>query len=157
MINLFESKRLNRLSDKDIVFNTLDVKKNSKHGFFQQMTDIYIFALALGIKRKKRAKLSGPTSEPIHVSYFNDEQKKFFDMAILYCEAGNLDALDKSSEETVSKMKQTIEEYTNGGLEIIREKIELHPENTFNIIQLLVDKELKNDLPEDIDDDLGWD
>lgn len=156
MINLFESKRLNRLSDKDIVFNTLDVKKNNKHGFFQQMTEIYVFALALGIKRKKRVKLSGPTSESIHVSYFNDEQKKFFDMAILYSEAGELDALDKSSEETVAQMKQTIEEYTNGGLEIIREKIESHPENAFNIIKLLIDQELKNDLPEDVDADLEW-
>lgn len=154
MINLFESKRLNRLSDKDLVFNTLDAKKNSKHGFFQQMTDIYIFALALGVKRKKRAKLSGPTSESIHVSYFNDEQKKFFDMIILYSEAGELDSLDKSSEEVVAEMKKTIEEYANGGLEIIRDKIESHPENAFNIIKLLIDQELKSDLPEDIDDDL---
>lgn len=154
MINLFESKRLNRLSDKDLVFNTLDTKKNSKHGFFQQMTDIYIFALALGVKRKKRAKLSGPTSESIHVSYFNDEQKKFFDMIILYSEAGELDSLDKSSEAVVAEMKKTIEEYANGGLEIIREKIESHPENAFNAIKLLIDQELKSDLPEDIDDDL---
>lgn len=156
MINLFEPKRLNRSSDKDIVFNTLDIKKNNKYGFFHQMTDIYIFALALGLKRKKRMRLLGQTSEPIHVSYFNDEQKKFFDMVILYSETGSLDSLDKSSEENVLQIKKTIEEYANGGLEILREKIEVHPENAFNIIKLLVDQELKSDLPENIDDDLDW-
>ena len=156
MLNLFESKRLARAEDKDIVFKTLDVKKNNKSGFFQQMTDIYVFAIAVGLKNKKKSKISGPTSEAIHVSYFNDEQKKFFDMAILYDEAGKLDSLDKSSDEIVNNMKKILEEYANGGLEILKEKIGSHPENAFNTIKLLIDKELKDDLPEDIDDDLEW-
>ena len=153
MIDLFESKRLNRLTDKEIVFNTLDMKKNPKYGFFQQMTDIYVFALALGVKRHKRIKLVGNT-EAIHLTSFSDEQKKFFDMILLYAEAGKLDILDKSSEDTVTLMKKIIEEYTNGGLEILKEKIEIHPENAFNILKLLIDEELKADLPEDIDDEL---
>lgn len=156
MLDLFESKRLSRAANKDKVFEILDIKKNNKYGFFQQMTEIYIFALALGLKNKKRAKISGPTSEAIHVSYFNDEQKKFFDMAILYSEAGNLNALDKSSENNVNEMKKTIEEYANGGLEILLDKIESHPEGAFNKIILLIDQELKNDLPDDIDDDLDF-
>ena len=52
MLNLFESKRLARAEDKDIVFKNLDIKKNNKSIFFQQLTDIYVFAIALGIKNK---------------------------------------------------------------------------------------------------------
>lgn len=154
MIDLFESKRLNRLKDKDPVFEVLDKKKNSRYGFFQHMFDIYIFAVALGIKNRKRSSLHGPTSESIHVSYFTDEQKKFLDMVVLYSEAGRLDALDKSSEECVNEMKKTIEEYANGGLQLMLDKISLHPEDAFNILVRLIDHELKADIPDDIDDDL---
>ncbi|MDD5161111.1 MAG: hypothetical protein PHI47_13755 [Sulfuricurvum sp.] len=156
MIDLFESKRLARAQDKDEVFKRLDVKKDSRYGFFQQMTDIYIFALALGLKNRKRSKIIGPTSESIHVSYFTDEQKKFFDMAVLYSEAGKLESLDKASEDCVSEMRKIIEEYTNGGLQIILDHIQVHPEDAFNIVVRLIDRELKDGLPEDIDEDISW-
>jgi dnd system-associated protein 4 len=156
MLNLFESKRLARAQDKDEVFKTLDIKKDSRHGFFQQMTDIYVFALALGLKNRKRSKIVGPTSESIHVSYFNEDQKKFFDMAVLYSEAGRLGSLDKASEESVNEMKKTIEEYTNGGLQILLDSIHAHPEDAFNIIVRLIGKQLKEGLPEDIDEDISW-
>lgn len=156
MVDLFEAKRLARAQDKDEVFKRLDIKKDSRYGFFQQMTDIYIFALALGLKNRKRSKIVGPTSESIHVSYFNDEQKKFFDMAVLYTEAGRLESLDKASEESVNEMKKIIEEYANGGLQIILDNIQVHPEDAFNIIVRLIDKQLKDGLPEDIDEDISW-
>lgn len=156
MLDLFYSKRLARAKDKDKVFEILDIKKNSKYGFFQQLTEIYVFAIALGLKNKKRTKISGPTSEAIHVSYFGEEQRKYFDLVCLYSEEGKLDALDKSSEDAVNNMKTILEEYANGGLEIILDKIDLHPENSFNTIKLLIDKELKEDFPDDIDDDLEW-
>lgn len=154
-MNVFDSKRLARTQDKDLVFETLLVK-NPRSGFFQQMTDVYMFALALGVKRKKRSRLVGTQGNAISMGYFTDEQKKFFDMVVLYSEAGDLDSLDKSNPDTVEQMKRTIEEYANGGLEIILEKIRSHPENAFNVVQLMIDHELKADLPEDIDQDLEW-
>lgn len=156
MTDLFQQRRLKRSANKDKVFDMLSRTKNSRYGFFTQMTDIYMFALSLGLKNRKRSPLSGPASEPIQVSVFREDQVKYFDMIALYDTAGKLDSLDKSSEERVNEMQKTIEEYANGGLEIMLNEIEVHPENSFNIIKLIIAKELKENIPEDALEEISW-
>ena len=153
MLDLFDKQTLYRAKDKEKVFDILSATKNQQKGFFMYLHEIYTFAISLGIKNNKRPALGGK-SEGIKIQTFTEDQKKFFDMVVLYDSAGNLDSLDKSLEENVHKMKKTIEEYANGGLEIILDKIEAHPENAYNTLNLLIMKELKTDLPEGIDDDL---
>ncbi len=156
MLDLLEQKRFARSSDKDRVFDALDPKKNFKSGFFQQKADIFMFALALGIKNKKRSKLMDKKSEAIHVSYFSSEQKNYMDMVVLYSKAWDLNSIDKSDEDNVEQMKSILEEYANGGMEIILDKIHMHPENTFDILKILIDEELQSEVPDDIDQDLSW-
>ena len=63
---------------------------------------------------------------------------------------------DKSNEDNVEQMKSVLEEYANGGLEIILDKIHVHPENTFDILKILIDQELQAEIPDEIDQDLSW-
>jgi len=154
-MNLFEVKRLKRSKDKDKVFKFLDAR-SVKSGFFNTLFDIYMFALALGVKKRKKSPLKGATSEPISLTHFTDEHKKYIDMVILYDSNGNINKLDKSDEENVKEMLKTIEEYTNGGLEILLQTIENHPENAFEEILLLLEDELKEEIPLEAMEDISW-
>lgn len=145
-MNLFESKRLKRSKDKDDVFKFLDAK-SGKGGFFNSNFDIYIFALSLGVKKRSPRPLSSQKSDAIRVDYFTDEQRKFMDMVIIYDSNGDINKLDKSDEDNVQCMLTTIEEYANGGLEIILKTIEKHPENAFEQILLLLHDELTGSVP----------
>lgn len=154
-MNLFEKKRLARSKDKDMVFKFLDARAE-KTGFFSSLFDIYTFAIALGVKRKKQSILNGPTSDPIQIIYFTDEQRKFMDMVIIHNSNGNLEKIDKTSEETVKEMVTTIERYANGGLEIILKTIENHPENALEQILLLLNDEFTEEIPNEAEEDISW-
>ena len=154
-MNLFEPKRLKRLKDKDDVFRFLDAR-SEKGGFFNTFFDIYIFALSLGVKHNNKVKLEGSTSDSIHIVQFTDEHKKYMDMVIIHDSNGNIEKLDKSNEDNVLTMLQTIEEYTNGGLEILLKTIQNHPENAFEQILLLLKDELASDIPPEAIEDISW-
>lgn len=154
-MNLFDSKRLRRSKDKDDVFRFLDAR-SEKSGFFTSNFDIYIFALALGVKRTKKSALSGPQSDAIQLSYFTDEQRKFMDMIIIHDSNGDINKLDKAEEECVKNMLLVLEEYTNGGLEIILKTIEHHKENAFEQILLLLLEELNQEIPVEAMEDISW-
>jgi len=154
-MNLFEKKRLARSKDKDMVFKFLDAR-SEKTGFFSSLFDIYAFATALGVKRRKPTPLSGPTSDPIQIIYFTDEQRKFMDMVIIHNSNGDLEKIDKANEETVKEMVTTIERYANGGLEILLKTIENHPESAFEQILLLLNDELTEEIPDEAEEDISW-
>ncbi len=154
-MNLFETKRLKRSKDKDDVFRFLDAR-SEKSGFFNTLFDIYIFALALGVKKRKKASLSGTNSEAIQLIYFTDEQKKYMDMVIIHDSNGNINKLDKADADNVEYMLKTIEEFANGGLEIILKTIENHPENAFEQILLLLRDELTDSIPVEATEDISW-
>ncbi|MFC2073787.1 DNA phosphorothioation-associated protein 4 [Campylobacterota bacterium] len=154
-MNLFELKRLRRSKDKDDVFKFLNSTAEKK-GFFSSNFDIYIFALSLGVKNIKRLPLSGPPSDAIQLSYFTDEQRKFMDMIIIHDSNGDIEKLDKSSEDCVKNMLSVLEEYANGGLEILLKTIEHHPENAFENILLLLNDELTQEIPSEATEDISW-
>jgi dnd system-associated protein 4 len=154
-MNLFEKKRLSRLKDKDMVFKFLDAR-SEKTGFFSSLFDIYTFAIALGVKRRKSSPLNGPTNDPIQIVYFTDEQRKFMDMVIIHHSNGDIEKIDKANEKTVQEMLTTIERYANGGLEIILKTIENHPENAFEQILLLLNDELTEEIPDEAEEDILW-
>jgi len=154
-MNLFDIKRLKRSKDKDNVFKFFDAR-SVKSGFFNTLFDIYIFALAIGVKKRKKSPLKGATSESISLIHFTDEHKKYMDMVILHDSNGNIDKLNKSDENNVKEMLKTIEEYTNGGLEILLKTIENHPENAFEQILLLLEDELTEEIPIEATEDISW-
>ena len=154
-MNLFELKRLKRSSDKDDVFKFLDAR-SEKGGFFNTLFDIYMFALALGVKNRKKSPLKAGTSDQIHLTHFTDDHRKYMDMVLLHDSNGDINKLDKSDEENVKEMLKTIEEYTNGGLEILLKTIENHPENAFEQILLLLESELTEEIPKEATEDISW-
>jgi len=154
-MNLFEAKRLKRSKDKDDVFKFLDARSVNS-GFFTTLFDIYIFALALGVKNRKKSPLNTGTSDPIHLTHFTDEHKKYMDMIIIYDSNGDINKLDKSDEENVKEMLKIIEEYTNGGLEILLKIIENHPENAFEQILMFLEDELTEEIPSEATEDISW-
>jgi len=154
-MNLFEKKRLGRSKDKDMVFKFLDAR-SEKTGFFSSLFDIYAFAIALGVKKRKKPALTGPTSDAIQIIYFTDEQRKFMDMVIIHDSNGSIEKIDKANEETVQEMLTTIERYANGGLEIILKTIENHPENAFEQILILLNDELTEEIPDEAGEDISW-
>ncbi len=154
-MNRFETKRLKRSKDKDDVFKFLDAR-SEKSGFFKSLFDIYVFALALGVKQRKKSPLSGTPSDAIQLIYFTDEQKKYMDMVIIHDSNGNINKLDKADEDNVQYMLKTIEEFANGGLEIILKTIENHPENAFEQILLLLRDELTDSIPVEATEDISW-
>lgn len=154
-MNLFEKKRLRRVKDKDVVFKFLDAR-SEKTGFFSSLFDIYTFAISLGVKKRKKTELIGQQGEPISITYFTDEQRKFMDMIIIHDSNGNVEKIDKSSEDNVQEMLTTIERYANGGLEIILKTIENHPENAFEQILLLLNDELMEEIPNEAAEEISW-
>ena len=79
------------------------------------------------------------------------------DMVILHDSDGNIEKLDKSNEDNVLSMLQTIEEYANGGLGILQETIKNHPENAFEQILLLLKDELTDNVPPEATEDItSW-
>jgi dnd system-associated protein 4 len=154
-MNLFELKRLKRSKDKDDVFKFLDAR-SEKGGFFHTLIDIYIFALSVGVKNRKKSPLKSGANEQSLLIHFTDDNRKYMDMVILYDSNGDIDKLDKSDEENVKEMLKTIEEYTNGGLEIILKTIENHPENAFEQILLLLKEELTDNIPPEATEDISW-
>ncbi|RLA84695.1 MAG: hypothetical protein DRG78_00625 [Epsilonproteobacteria bacterium] len=155
-MNLLSSKRLKKAKDKDIVFEILDIKKNKKTGFFHKMTEIYAFAVALGIKSKKTEPIIGGNGDPIAVDLFSEEQQRYFDTVILFHEAGDITKLNKENEENINRYVKTIEAYANGGLAIIKDKLVVHPEDSFNIITRLVHEELKEVIPDEAKGAFEW-
>lgn len=154
-MNLLASKRFRRAKDKDFVFDILDIKKNKKTGFFSKMTEIYIFALALGVKENRR-EIIVSASEPIACDIFTEEQQKYFDTVVLFNEKGDVSKLNKENEENVQQYMKTIEEYTNCGLEIIKEQLSIHPEDSFNIISRLVNDKINDIIPTAAEEDFEW-
>ena len=155
-MNLLSSKRFKRAKDKDIIFEILDVKKNKTSGLFKNLQEIFTFVVALGIKFRKTEPIVGGSSEPIAIDLFTEDQQKYFDAVILFHDAGNIKKLDKDDPENVAIYLKTIEEYANAGLSILKNKLLVHPEDSFNIISRLIQEELKKDIPTEATGDFEW-
>jgi len=137
----YDNYKLKIAEDKDIVF------KHLKQHFITKF-NLYMFALSLGVRMKKRTKIE-KNAEPILITYFGENHKKFMDIVVLN-ETKNLDSLDMSDEMKVKEYFLIIEEYTNTGLEQIKEIISEHLENSFELLSYEFDILLENDIPEEL-------
>ena len=134
---MIENKRFKYSQTKEKVFKLL------KGEVFPRNADIYMFALSLGVKNRKRIPLEDSRPDPIAYTIFDDGHKKFMDLVVLF-ETQNIDLLNKNDENLKEYIK-IIEEYTNGGLEIILKEIEVSPENSYQILLAKLKDELKED------------
>jgi dnd system-associated protein 4 len=146
---LITTKRFKRSSNKELVYKLLKDKTN----VFFTYAEIFVFLVALGLKYRKKKPLEDSKLEPIAYTLFNDNATRFMDLVVLF-ETNDINSLDLSTEENVKKYMQIIEEYANGGAEILLTKLEVHPEAAFELFLTFIDQEIKDQIPLLIDEDL---
>jgi len=146
---LITTKRFKRSSNKELVYKLLKDKTN----IFFTYAEIFVFLGAIGIKYRRRKSLEDTKLEPIAYTLFNDNATRFMDLVVLF-ETNDINSLDLSTEESVKEYMQIIEEYANGGAEILLTELEIHPEAAYEILLSFIEKEIREQFPSLIDDDL---
>ena len=116
------------------------VTANSKDGVFETYADVVIFAASLGTKREKRLPLGGISTKdpaPIGIEIF---ASRGYDLAIkLIAIAQTQDPKILSSYEpnALEQRIHILEEYANGGLEILREELRGSVDYTERLLLML--------------------
>jgi dnd system-associated protein 4 len=146
---LITTKRFKRSSDKELVYKLLKDKTN----IFLTYAEIFIFLISIGVKYRKRKILENSKLEPIAYTLFSENATCFMDLAILF-ETNDINSLELSTEEKTKEYMQIIEEYANGGAEILLSKLEVHSEASYEILLTFLENEIDEQFPSFIDDDL---
>jgi dnd system-associated protein 4 len=146
---LIATKRFKRASNKELIYKLL---KDKSH-IFLTYAEIFVFLTAIGVKYRKRKSLEDTKLEPIAYTLFSEDNIRFLDLVVLF-ETNDINSLDLSTEENVRNYMNIIEEYANGGAEILLSELEIHPEASFEILLSFIDKEINNQFSSLIDDDL---
>jgi dnd system-associated protein 4 len=146
---LITTKRFKRSSNKELVYKLLKDKTN----IFFTYAEIFVFLVAIGIKYRRRKSLEDTKLEPIAYTLFNDNATRFMDLVVLF-ETNDINSLDLSTEENIKNYIQIIEEYANGGAEILLTDLEIHPEAAYELLLSFIEKKVKDQIPSFIDDDL---
>lgn len=89
---------------------------------FSTMKDVYMLALVIGFKNKKRKKIMKPSKDPIKLIYFDEYDKVIMDIVALYTYINDEDISILRSDKQDEKYK-LIEEYANAGMEVIVNKV----------------------------------
>ena len=136
------TRRVRRPKDKSRLFNTLTDKDN--HGVFETYKDLMLFASALGAYKNKFKPFEG-TDEQIDYGVFT----RYTDNeALIHIEGIYKDeSIEILSAENSDKRLTIMEEYANGGLELIEEKTKSMPIPLDAILELIleVENETSND------------
>lgn len=146
---LITTKRFKRSSNKELIYKLLKDKTNT----FFTYAEIFVFLVAIGIKYRKRKSLEDTKLESIAYTLFNDNATRFMDLVVLF-ETNDINNLDISTEENVKEYMKIIEEYANGGAEILLAELEVHPEASYELLLAFIEKEIKEQIPSFIDEDL---
>lgn len=110
--------RLRRAKDKEEIFKKLVNEEDSP---FLQFSHVFLMAACVGFMHKKREPLSSG-GEQIPLTVFNDDADQAIMNAIAFAETSDLKIL-LSTEEQIDRKIEIIEEYANGGISILKEKI----------------------------------
>ncbi|HIK26759.1 MAG: DNA phosphorothioation-associated protein 4 [Oscillatoriaceae bacterium SKW80] len=121
------------------------------NGPFHTYADAIAFAAALGAKRKKRLTLNQISKEPgpidldIFISRGYDLEIKLIALA----ETKEPKMISQNDEEAEKERIQIFEEYANGGLEILKEKLRGFPDYTEGLLLILFSERDKQEQPEE--------
>ena len=146
---LITTKRFKRSSNKELVYKLLKDKTNT----FFTYAEIFVFLVAIGIKYRRRKSLEDTKLEAIAYTLFSEDAIRFMDLVVLF-DTNDINNLDLSTEENVKEYMKIIEEYANGGAEILLAELEVHPEASYEILLSFIEKEISEQFPSFIDDDL---
>ncbi|WP_055070048.1 DNA phosphorothioation-associated protein 4 [Clostridium massiliamazoniense] len=108
-------RALNKSQEFEGLYQDLGNKENK---LFNSMKDIYVLAAIIGAKEDKRKPFSNKGGEPIKESIFSDSDRTFMNF-IAIDRTKDLSIL-KDEEDSIEQKAILIEEYANGGMEILK-------------------------------------
>jgi len=146
---LITNKRFKRSLNKELVYKLLKDKTNT----FFTYAEIFVFLVAIGIKYRKRKSLEDTKLESIAYTLFSENATRFMDLVVLF-ERNDINSLNFLIEDNIKEYIKIIEEYANGGAEILLSELEIHPEASYEILLSFIEKEINEQFPLFIDDDL---
>jgi len=126
-------------SDKSDLFEKLSkTKQKNDEWLFENNKDIFLFAVALGWKYKKRIPLKKRQTEiPLAVFQKSRDNIHYIDLIAL-AENRDVYILNWDDEKKVEEKLLIVEEYANGGLEVLRNKLFNSSGHLYDNLLLLV-------------------
>ncbi|MGL4913124.1 MAG: hypothetical protein ACRC3Y_11925 [Romboutsia sp.] len=109
---------LNKALEYEPYFKSLGRAEKDSEKLFSSMKDVYMLALVVGFKMGRKKIIKKSSADPIKLSIFDEHDKVIMDIIALYenIQEKDLSLLRSDMQEDKYKL---IEEYTNGGMEII--------------------------------------
>jgi dnd system-associated protein 4 len=137
--------------DKADIFNKLSrTKQKDDNWLFDTNKDLFLFALAVGWKHQLRIPLNKRDTEiPLSVFQKSTDNIDFIDLVALG-ETKDVHILDWENDEKVEKKLTIAEEYANGGLEILRNKLFNNKTDLRDNLLQFINKECSNKTNDDI-------
>lgn len=117
-------RRVRRPKDKEELLTTL-----VEEGPFTTFREVLVFAAALGVASERRAPFD-QSSEPIPWEVFGNTAAPTMDMIA----AVTSDEMDILADDRIDERLTIFEEYANGGLEIIRERLANDPRPALDVV-----------------------
>ena len=152
------TKRLYYENKKEIYDRLVDSKSDCQ--IFSKYRDLFLLAVCIGYKERKKVKITGNASNrgELHWEMF---ERNNIDLAainaIVLSETSDINVI-LETEEMLDRKIEIIEEYANGGIQTIKEKILDMPgdplDNLINYIFEELKEEKKMGILEEIESEL---
>ncbi len=125
-------RRVRRPKDKEELLTAL-----VEEGPFTTFREVLVFAAALGVASQRRVPFD-QSSEPIPWEVFGNTAAPIMDMIA----AVTSDEMDILADDRIDERLTIFEEYANGGLEIIRERLANAPRPALDVVlDIILDHE----------------
>jgi len=147
LFDSFKNKSPQYIATYDDLIDRFTLKQGGRRGysseeqkfeqgrFFDNKYEIFMYAVILGLKRNYRLPLHDGAKKEKFWEINNWKPKEMVDyiiMCLLTISDIDLNKLEHSSEDEISeatqKLKLLLEEYANGGLDILRSTLEENPD-----------------------------
>ena len=113
---------LNKSLEYEPYFKVLGKPDKDQEKLFNSMKDVYMLALTVGFKNKRRKTIKKSSSDPIKLEIFDEHDKVIMDIIALYENIHEKD-LSLLTDDRKDEKYKLIEEYANGGMEILIREI----------------------------------
>lgn len=113
---------LNKSLEYEVYFKSLGKSDKDNEKLFNSMKDVYMLAVVIGFKYKKKKEIKRASSDPIKLDIFDEHDKVIMDIIALYENIHEKDLSLLRSDKEDEKYK-LIEEYANAGIEILIREI----------------------------------
>lgn len=136
--------RLRRAKDKEDIFQQLSDRtdKNDESPFIL-LKDAFLMAACVGYLHGKKEELKA-VGEQIPWSVFSDDADQAIVNAIAFAETSDLNVL-LTTEEQMERKFDIIEQYANGGIRILKERLLDTPGKTLdNLMDMIFENETKS-------------